>query len=57
MPAHRSNCFARLLVGTVGGVAGWRLVAEGGLGSVVVVLILPICDEDAGVRQWRVPGE
>jgi hypothetical protein len=39
------------LVGAGGGVAGWRLVVEGGVGSVVVVLILPICDDDAGVRQ------
>ena len=40
-----------LSVGAVGGVAGWRLVGEGGVGSVVVVLILPISDDDAGVRQ------
>ena len=48
---HCSNCVGGLLVGAGGGVAGWRLVVEGGVGSVVVVLILPICDDDAGVRQ------
>ncbi len=34
-----------------GSVAGWRLVAQGRVGSVVVVLILPISDDDAGVGQ------
>src|ERR1700734_3803647 len=48
---HCSHCFGGLLVGAVGGVAGWRLVAQGGVGAVVVVLILPIADDDAGVRQ------
>ena len=48
---HCSHCFGGLLVGAVGGVAGWRLVAQGGVRAVVVVLILPIADDDAGVRQ------
>src|SRR5271166_1445361 len=48
---HCCHCFGGLSVGAGGGVAGWRLVAEGGVGSVVVVLILPIADDDPGVRQ------
>jgi hypothetical protein len=40
-----------LPAGAAGGVAGWRLEAEGGVGPVVVVLIFPISDDDAGVRQ------
>jgi DNA-binding CsgD family transcriptional regulator len=46
---HRIANVRRLSVGSVGGVAGWRLVVEGEWGR--WWLILPISDDDAGVRQ------
>ena len=32
---HCSNCVGGLLVGAGGGVAGWRLVAEGGVAAIL----------------------
>jgi hypothetical protein len=29
----------------------WRLIAEGGMGPVMIVLMLPISDHDPGLRQ------
>ena len=43
------NVLTRTTVGTGGGVVGWRLIAEGGVGPVIIVLMLPISDDYAGV--------
>jgi hypothetical protein len=41
----------RSSVDTAGSVAGRGLVAQGGMATVVVVVIFPVADDDAGLRQ------
>src|ERR1700736_5712075 len=41
----------RLAVGAAGGVAGWGLVAQGGVPPVMVVVMLPVADDHAGLGQ------
>ena len=36
-------------MGAVGGVAGWRLVVEGGVGSMAVISTFPVADDDPGL--------
>src|SRR6201993_3348841 len=42
---------SRSSVGTAGSVAGWGLVAQGGVTAVVVVVMFPVADDHPGVRQ------
>jgi hypothetical protein len=47
---HRdSEC--RLSVGAGGSVAGWGLVAQGGVPPVMVVFLLPVGDDHPGMGQ------
>ena len=43
------HCDSRLLVGAGGSVLGQGLVAQGGVPPVVVIFVLPVADDDAGV--------
>ena len=42
---------SRSFVGTGGSVAGWRLVAQGRVPAVVVVVVFPVADDHSGLGQ------